>query len=260
MTAARKEGAVYTLAVSTAISLCCAVVVTAAVSYLRPIQAVNEAFEFNRDLAVAAGLLTEPDPSAQTVGVALRGLNPRVLNLETLALELDARPDSIEPFPGTVAEHRSTTLAPEEDLAGIVRRPNRMLVYVVGDPAAPTKLLLPVYGQGMWSTILGIVAVDPRAGTVAALVIHDHGETPAIGDRIEDAGWRAQFEDLDLGAFVAAGPPAAAGDQSPSEVPAFDSITGATISADAVHNMLRFWLGPRGYGPWLETLTPGTKP
>ena len=36
-----------------------------------------------------------------------------------------------------------------------------------------------------------------------------------------------------------------------------DAITGATYTSRGVENLVRFWLGPQGYGPYLKHLREG---
>ena len=40
-------------------------------------------------------------------------------------------------------------------------------------------------------------------------------------------------------------------EQNPHQV---DGFSGATITARGVENMLKFWLGPNGFGPYLENV------
>jgi Na+-transporting NADH:ubiquinone oxidoreductase subunit C len=47
-----------------------------------------------------------------------------------------------------------------------------------------------------------------------------------------------------------AGPPA----EDPYRV---DGLSGATITSRGVTHTLEFWLGPNGFGPYLETLAAG---
>ena len=36
-----------------------------------------------------------------------------------------------------------------------------------------------------------------------------------------------------------------------------DGLTGATVTSNAVTNLMQFWLGPHGYGPFLERFREG---
>ena len=78
-------------------------------------------------------------------------------------------------------------------------------------------------------------------------------ETPGLGARIENDAWQAlwpgkQVADAEGVIRIEVVKGAGAG---PHEV---DGITGATRTSTGVTNLLRFWLGPDGYGPYLERL------
>ena len=46
----------------------------------------------------------------------------------------------------------------------------------------------------------------------------------------------------------------ASGSQVQASIAAGDGISGATRTCDGVTHLLRFWLGPLGFGPYLERL------
>ena len=77
-----------------------------------------------------------------------------------------------------------------------------------------------------------------------------------LGARIEEQAWQQGFAGKqlfdDAGAIrfsVAHGPA-----RTEHEV---DGITGASVTSYAVTDMIHFWLGPLGYGPFLDNLRSG---
>jgi Na+-transporting NADH:ubiquinone oxidoreductase subunit C len=91
--------------------------------------------------------------------------------------------------------------------------------------------------------------------TIAGIAFYEHGETPGIGDRIQNPDWLAQWRgkriyanDATVQLFFAA--------EDSSGPPEFriDAITGATATVSAVERILRFWLGPQAYGPALQLI------
>ena len=48
-----------------------------------------------------------------------------------------------------------------------------------------------MYGPGLWSTMLGYLAVEPDGNTVRGLRFYEHAETPGLGDQIDKPAWRA---------------------------------------------------------------------
>jgi Na+-transporting NADH:ubiquinone oxidoreductase subunit C len=114
-------------------------------------------------------------------------------------------------------------------------------------------IVLPVSGNGYQSVIKAMLALEPDLSTIAALTITQQGDTPGLGARIEDPAWQALWagkqavdETGQVAITVVRGQAA-----SPNEI---DGITGATITSNGVANMLRYWLGEHGFGPFLDRL------
>lgn len=230
-----QESIARTLTIAVAIALACSVMVSAAVYLLRPIQAAYGLIDRNRAIVAAAGLEgVAPDAGDASVVRAFLDLDARVLDL-----------DSGE-FLGTVDPHAYDHWAQAADETRIVP------VYVSRRNDEAVRLVLPVHGRGMWSTIYGYVALEADLTTIAALVIHRHGETPGVGDRILDDAWRATWRgkrafgpDGEVVIRVARG-----GDgQGQSRV---DAITGATVTSEAVGRLVGDWLA--AYAPWLPRI------
>ena len=69
-------------------------------------------------------------------------------------------------------------------MAKILRRSDHALVYLVNDEAGDLdKVILPIHGYGLWSTLYGFVALESDANTIAGLGFYEHGETPGLGGR-----------------------------------------------------------------------------
>ena len=45
--------------------------------------------------------------------------------------------------------------------------------------------------------------------------------------------------------------------QSPQAVHQVDALAGATLTSNGVHNLLQFWLGRNGFGPFIANLRAG---
>ncbi len=89
-------------------------------------------------------------------------------------------------------------------------------------------------GAGLWGTIEALIGFDRTIDTLTGVEFVTHNETPGLGARIEEAGFRTQF--VGKGApfvYRRVAEDAAAG---PGE---FNAITGATITSRAVEQMLK---------------------
>lgn len=162
-----------------------------------------------------------------------------------------------EGFDGVAAAEdpaASVEIEKDEDVAGLGRRAKLAAVYLFGDLDAPELVVLPVHGAGYQSMIRAFVVLKGDLNTLAALTIYEHQETPGMGARIGDPEWQAQFHGKQ--AFTEDGRYALrltprGGQAGVHEV---DGIAGATRSSNGVANMLKYWLGPDGYGPLLARL------
>ena len=83
--------------------------------------------------------------------------------------------------------------------------------------------------------------------------VYEQAETAGLGDQVQNpewlAGWpgRQLFDAAKEVRFRVAGGVAA----SEYEV---DAMTGATVTADAVTRLIRFWFGPDGYARFFEQI------
>jgi len=146
-----------------------------------------------------------------------------------------------------------TELPAERDLAGLGGREDVATVYELREGGTLKLLILPIRGAGYQSTLKGYLALQADLNTVAALTFYEQDETPGMGARIEEESWLAlwrgkQVADARGAVRIAVVKGAGAG---PHEV---DGISGATRTGMGITNLVRFWLGPDGYGPYLERL------
>jgi Na+-transporting NADH:ubiquinone oxidoreductase subunit C len=107
----------------------------------------------------------------------------------------------------------------------------------------------------MW----GYLALDGDLETVRSIQFYAHEETPGLGAEIDTERWRSQWQGKRLrdetGALRIRVSKASVAPGSPEFPYSVDGITGATRTGNAVTRIVRFWLGPDGYGPFLERLT-----
>ena len=245
------ESRTKTLIMAFLVSGVCAGLVSGATVFLRPIQSANRAAEeaARIEALVAgipgmAGLLAEQGGSLSTVVVDLEaGRAAREVTTETL--------------PQVLADPANwTALAAEADLAGLGQRPDYAQVFLLRDEERVALLLLPLTGQGYGGRIDAMLAIRGDMTTIAGLAVTNHAETPGLGGRIEERAWQADWAGTEVRApsgeiafSVARGQAA-----SPYQV---DGITGATRTGRGMTRMVRFWLGPDGYGPLMAAISRG---
>ncbi len=233
---------VKTFGVAVLVAVCSALVVSTASVLLEPLQEANLAAE--RQARMAAMLDEVPGLRDLMAETGVEELQPRIVNLREGTF---AEPD---------AAAEPVSIPADADIAGLGERPSHVTIYVVESAGDVALVALPVEGRGYQSTVRALLALEGDLRTVAALTILEQGDTPGLGAEIQTPRWQALWpgkevadENGDIVISVVRGQAS-----GPYEV---DGITGATRTSNGVQNMLRFWLGDWGYGPFLERLAEG---
>jgi Na+-transporting NADH:ubiquinone oxidoreductase subunit C len=183
-------------------------------------------------------------------------LETRIVELASGTYDDDVDPASFDAAATASDPARSVALNSEQDIAGIGRRPDLAPVHIVRQGDDLLLVVLPVYGTGYQSTIRAYLALEGDLNTIAAISIYEQGETPGLGTRITDPAWQGRWAGKrvadDAGEIRIGVVRGTSGNEY--EV---DGITGATRSSMSVSNLVRFWLGADGFGPFLENLRAG---
>ncbi len=253
----KQETVSRTLLVALMVSLVCSAVVASAAVALRPLQLENQRQDVRRNILRVAGLLEE----GGELDEAFERIEPRVVDFETGQYTDAVDPETFDALAAARDPQLSVAVPPGIDQARVGRRAKLGLVYLVRDGDAIDRIILPVSGYGLWSTMYGFIALEPDGNTVADVVFYEHGETPGLGDQIANRDWNARWEEKRIydpsGAVkfeVIKGPVSANDPQAEYKV---DGISGATLTGDGVTRLVGYWLGEHGYGPYLKTLNLG---
>ena len=249
----KDESVKKTLIVTLLLCLVCSVVVSTAAVGLREKQALNRELDMRVNILKVAGLY-RPDRSVEE---SFRHIEKRVVNLDDGKFA-DLDPASFT-MRGAFRDPRlSAPLPPEEDIALIKRRPYYASVYFVEDKDGSRRIVLPINGYGLWSTLYGFLALEADGDTVYGLRFYEHRETPGLGGEVDNPKWRSLWHGKrvyggqgDLRLEVVKGK-VASGD--PDAAYKVDGLSGATLTGRGVTNMIRFWMGPLGYRPFLNRL------
>ncbi len=252
-----KDSPPRTLAVALVVSLVAAVLVSGAAVLFRPQYELNQELNRQRNILAAADLLS-PDDTVETL---FAQIEPRVVDLETGTYAPDIDADDLIGVGAAAAREPGMPVPADLDIAFIKTRPRYAVVYLIADAGVLRGIVLPVYGYGLWSTMYGYLALEADANTVIGLRFYEHTETPGLGAEIDDASWQTQWRGKKI--YAESGEPLievvkgrlspeAAAD--PRAVYQVDGITGATMTGRGITNLLRYWLGESGFGPYLERL------
>ena len=242
-----------TIFIAVSVCLVASMVVSAAAVALRPTQEINALKDKQVNILQVAGIY---EPGADVVE-AFAAFEPHVLELATGEFTDAFDPTSFDDR--LAADDPATSKALSDDPAGIVRQSNFVTVYLLRDDAGEIdKVILPLHGYGLWSTLYGFIALEENGNDIFGLQFYEHAETPGLGAEVDNPRWKALWngkkladETGELQISVTKTAPAAGADYH------IDALAGATLTTVGVHNLVRFWMGERGYQPFLDNLKAG---
>ena len=255
--AAKHDSVLRTLTVAFMVCLVCGIVVATAAVSLRPVQEKNKLLDKQINILQAAGLY---QPGMDVVA-AFDKIERRFVDLATG--EYVDKPDSYDQRKAAKDPAESITLDVDQDVASIKRKAKVAEVYLARSADGElSRIILPVHGYGLWSTLYGFLALEPDANTVAGLGFYEHAETPGLGGEVDNPKWKAIWdgkllydEQGDVAIQVIKGTV----DSSMADVEhKVDGLAGATLTSKGVDNLVRFWVGENGFGPYLTRLRADT--
>jgi len=250
------ESPLKALLVVFAVALVCSLLVSTAAITLKPIQQRNQLVERSRNIIALTGLVPRGTAlSNDEILEAVEQLDIRAVDLETG--EFDSTIDPAEFDERTAAQDPdlSTPIPPNLDSAGLGRRSRYTIVYLVWDDEELDRVILPIYGQGMWSTLYGYIALRSDLNTIAAVTFYEQAETAGLGDQITRPDWQARWEGKQIYDSTGTLRFRVSGGNVPESLRnQVDALTGATVTSDAVTALIAYWFGPHGYTKFLRQL------
>lgn len=256
-----QESLSKTLTVAILVSLVCAVFISTASVMLKPVQVQNIELDKQKNILQAAGLY---DPN-QDIATQFSVIDARVISLQNGTI-IDQDAGDFDPLKAAKTIDNSlsqpVTDLGVDDVAKIGRRENNSVVYLIKKEGEIDKIILPIRGYGLWSTLYGFLALEGDASTIAGIGFYQHGETPGLGGEVDNADWKAQFigkkiyrVGSDEVAFnVIKGK--VLSDNANADYEA-DGLAGATLTTRGVNNLIQFWLGYSGFGAFLKRIQQG---
>lgn len=245
------EDRVKVFGVAILVAMASAVVVSVASVMLKPLQEAH--LEAEQAARMAAMLDTLPGMRDIMQDLGVDALDTRLVDLATGSFVTGIDPATFDAKAALADPSQSVDIPPSVDIAGLKRRPNLAPVHLLERDGKLLIVVLPVSGAGYQSTLHAMLALEADLTTIAALTITSQEETPGLGARIDDPGWQSLWAGKQVadesGAIVI---DVVRGDAvGPHQV---DGISGATITCNGAANMLRYWLGDHGFGPFLKNL------
>ena len=258
---ASKDSVAGTIRIALILCVVCSIFISSAAVILKPRQDANVVTDRNRNILAAAGLF---DPSIHTsadVESLFSQFQTRIVDLEEGRFLTDEELAQLQIDPATYDQRAylndaqfSEAIPAEEDIASLKRRVRYSTVYTINDESGALQtLVLPVSGYGLWGTMYGYLALQSDLNTVVGIGFYEQKETPGLGGEIVNPRWVGQWpgkQIYDEQGNVALGI-VKSNAQGVHEV---DGLAGASLTTRGVDNLIDYWMGPRGFGPFLENL------
>lgn len=250
----QNDGPLKTIIVALLLCVTCSVLVSTAAVKFRPQQEVNKKLDVKKKLLVTVGLLDNPKAAASEVNsIYEQYIEAKVIDL---ASGEEATGVNVEDFDAKEAARDpkySVAIDGKLDIAKIKKKSRLAKVFLVNKDNTLDQVVLPVHGKGLWSTLYGFLALDSDLKTVRGLNFYQHAETPGLGGEVDNPNWKKKW--VGKKPFDENGEPnIAVVKGSGDDINEVDGLSGATITAVGVQNLVNFWLDDQGYGPYLAQL------
>ena len=257
---ANKDSVKGTLIVALVLCIVCSVVVSTAAVMLKPKQEANAVLDRKRNVLMAGGLIEADQHSAKVIEETFESVTTKYVDLNTGKFT-DEAPAGGSGRAAAKIPDASERLSSDQDTANIIRRENIKEVYLVEKDGELQRIILPVRGAGLWGQMYGFLALENDFKTVAGLGFYEHKETPGLGGEVDNPRWKGQWEGKEV--FNADGSvditviKGSVDPTSANAVHQIDGLSGATLTSRGVNNLINFWLGTEGFGPFLKNLKAG---
>ncbi|AEI15537.1 NADH:ubiquinone oxidoreductase, subunit C [Flexistipes sinusarabici DSM 4947] len=254
----KRESDLRIFVVALSLAVVCSVVVSVTAVMLQPIQAKNATINRNRNVLIACG---EYNPKV-SIKEAFKNIRAGFVKLGTAEfVESDDLSDFYRNFQQISTSPKTSVNVPDDlPSIGYPTVPKHMPAYILQDENGQiSKVVIMVYGKGLWSTLYGFLSVKSDGRTVQGLTFYQHGETPGLGGKVDNKEWKQQWNGKKLYGksgnvriSVIKGNVDATAENAKYKV---DGLSGATMTTNGVDNLIKFWVSDFAYGTFLKSLS-----
>lgn len=243
-----------TLTVAFILCLVCAVIVSVSAVALKPLQVANQELDRRSNILLAAGLITAQEATKERITEEFAKIQVKVVDLRTGEFTNAVSVEAYDQL--RAAKDPAQSFSLQQPAIGVSRLENYGLVYLVGDAANPDRIIIPVRGPGLWSTLYGFLALESDGNTIAGMGFYQHAETPGLGGEVDNPSWKAQWPGKKTFSGNTMQPQLGLA-KNPDGVHEVDTLSGATLTSRGVTNLLQFWVSDQAYGSFLAKFRQG---
>lgn len=261
-----------TVAVALGLCLAGAVLVSGSAVALKSLQDSNKARDEKVNILEVAGLL----PEDGNIDAAFAKIEPKIVDLATGEYVDSFDPKTFDQRKAAKDPALSVEIPAEDDIANIKRKSKYAKIFLVKDGGKVKGIILPVNGYGLWSTMYGFMALEGDGETVIGLNLYDQAETPGLGGEVVNPKWKALWkgkrvynlsskqvhesnlsekgQSVEIGEVALGLVKGSVDPSKPGSEYQVDALAGATLTSRGVSNLVRYWMGKDGFGPYLAKI------
>ncbi len=252
------------IGITVGVCLIAAFFVSSAAVFLKPKQDLNKKLEKINKIVELAELSNNDESSLKAYQQKIEAF---IINLETgTAIDSQKYQKGFTPedFDLKMVSNKRGFFQPiktSQDIAGIKKLPRYMPVYLVKENGLIKKVILLIYGKGLWSTLYGFLALESDLKTISGITFYEHGETPGLGGEVDNQRWKQSWkgkiafsDQQEVLLEVIKGTVNQNDRRAKHQI---DGLSGATLTTRGINNLVRFWLSDKGYGIFLKKIGAG---
>ena len=260
-----KDSNVYIIGFAAAVCIVCSIFVSGAAVSLKEQQKANAKLDLQKNVVSVSSIMNADEVSKATaaeINALFEQKDGKRIQAKFIDLKNGQSIAGIESSEQIQKKELELKGKCENDLldnnlAKLKCYQTQQKIYEVYDGTKLSRIILPVEGKGLWSTLKGFLAVEKDGNTIAGLTFYSHAETPGLGGEIDNPNWKKSWEGKKAynGNKPAAMARKGGAKNTDYEV---DGLSGATLTSNGVNDMMTFWLGEHGYGKYLKKLQGGS--
>lgn len=250
-----KDSVFNTIKIALILCVVCSIFVSTAAVVLKPSQEKNKILDRKKNILLASQLLKEGENvTAAEIDSRYEHIKEVFIDLKSGELETNRKAKTFDEQKESKDPNLSIRIDSKAGEGEARQIAKKALIYNLMKNEELAAIILPVKGKGLWSTLYGFLCLNKDTRTVIGLTFYEHAETPGLGGEVDNPNWKALWpgrvvlnEEYQVDFEIVKGKAGSVAD-APNRV---DGLSGATITARGVSSMIRFWVGPNGYGPYL---------
>jgi Na+-transporting NADH:ubiquinone oxidoreductase subunit C len=249
-----------TVFVVVALCFVCALIVSSAAVFLKPMQEQNMKLDKQKNILKAAGYDANPSDGKKNVkdmtsdevfDTFAKVIDVKIVNLATGEYNTDLDPDVYDESKAMFDVAASFMAKPND--AAVQRVANNMSVYLAkNEQGSVDALILSLRGKGLWDQMYAFIALENDLNTIQSLIYYKQKETAGLGAEVQNVNWQKLWTGKKV--YDASGNVAIEvtklTDVARSDY-GVDALSGATLTGNGVTGTMKFWFGEQGYKPYL---------